>query len=231
MKRLTLSFFALAGLLFSACNSTAPEEAIETREAEEVAAPAEEESAATYTVSLDGDEINWEGYETFSGDNHYGTIQVSEGKFMTENGQLVGGSFVIDMGSIHSQDLAEDPGSYKKLVGHLKSPDFFAVDSFPTASFNITKVEAAPESDTTGATHWVSGNLEMRGLTNNITIPAMVSMENGLIEFSTPEFVIDRSKWNVRFRSYSFKEFANVAKDKAIDNNIKLKVNLSASKA
>lgn len=77
----------------------------------------------------------------------------------------------------------------------------------------------------------LSGNLTMRGETKNITIPAMVKMDGNMIKMKTPEFVIDRSKWNVRFRSTSFAEFADIAKDKAIDNNIKLSVNLSAEKA
>jgi len=219
---------AVAGSVTVACNSSAPEEAVETKEAQEVATP--ETTSETYVAVTDGDEITWEGYKTFSGDNHYGTIQVTEGAFNVENGELVGGSFVIDMGSINSVDLAESPDMKGKLEGHLKSPDFFAVDSFPQATFEITQVKVA-ENDTTGATHHIDGNLTMRGITKNITVPAMVKMENGMIEFQTPEFVIDRSKWNVRFRSTSFAEFANVAKDKAIDNNIKLKVNLKAKNA
>lgn len=224
-------FWALpAFALVVSCNN-APEESVEAEEAKEVATPTEEETSANYAVVTADDEINWEGYETFSGDNHYGTIQVSEGQFTVEGDQLVGGTFTIDMSTIHSEDLAGNDDAYGKLVGHLKSPDFFAVDSFPTAKFEITGVEVAPESDTTGATHMVSGNLTLRGITKNITIPAMVEMKDDMIMFDTPEFVIDRSQWNVRFRSTSFAEFANTAKDKLIDNNIKLEVDLKAKKA
>jgi polyisoprenoid-binding protein YceI len=214
--------------LVVACNSNAPTEAIETKEAEEVTPT--EVTAVSYEVVTEGDEVNWEGYETFSGDNHYGTVQVTEGAFEVEEGTIVGGNFTIDMNSINSMDLAEKPEMKGKLEGHLKSPDFFAVDSFPNAMFEVTAVKVA-ENDTTGATHHIDGNLTLRGITKNITIPAMVNMENGMIGFATPEFVIDRSQWNVRFRSTSFAEFANVAKDKAIDNNIKLKIDLKAKKA
>lgn len=211
-----------------ACNNSAPEGSVEAKEAEEVVEVAE---AAVYEVNTQGDEVKWYGYKTYADGSHTGTLQVTDGHFKVEEGNLVGGEFVIDMQSIHSTDLANDKEMYGKLVGHLKSPDFFAVDSFPTAKFEITEVSEASADDTTGATHMLSGNLTMRGETKNITIPAMVKMDGNMIKMKTPEFVIDRSKWNVRFRSTSFAEFADIAKDKAIDNNIKLSVNLSAEKA
>jgi polyisoprenoid-binding protein YceI len=226
IKNISLSIIALSFL--AACNNnTAPEEAVEATEAEEVTTE-ETATTVTYVVATDGDEIEWEGYKTLNvGDNHYGTLQVTEGMLMAEGGQLTGGEFTIDMNSIHSLDLAEDPQMYKKLVGHLKSPDFFAVDSFPTAKFQITGVEEATDDST--ATHHLKGNLTLRGITKNITVPANVEMSDAGISLSTPEFVIDRSQWNVRFRSTSFTEFADIAKDKVIDNNMKLKVNLKAA--
>tara|TARA_R110002050_G_scaffold18186_2_gene53251 strand:+ start:7151 stop:7840 length:690 start_codon:yes stop_codon:yes gene_type:complete len=212
-----------------ACNN-APETAVEASDAQEV--KTETAEAAMYTVNTGSDEVVWEGYKTFAlGDAHTGTIQVSEGNFMVEGDQLVGGSFIIDMTSINNADLAESPEYKAKLEGHLKSADFFAVDSFPTAKFEITSAEAVAAGDSTGATHNVSGNLTLRGITKNVTIPAMVEMTDAGINFATPEFVIDRSKWNVKFRSTSFSEFADIAKDNIIDNNIKLSVKLMASKA
>jgi polyisoprenoid-binding protein YceI len=213
-----------------ACNNAAPETTVDAIEAQEVKTETIESS--TYTVSTEGDEISWEGYKTFAvGDSHNGTMQVSEGEFMVEGGQLVGGSFLIDMNSINSVDLADDADSKGKLEGHLKSPDFFAVDSFPSAKFVITAAEAVAASDTTGATHNVSGNLTLRGITKNISVPAMVEMTDAGINFSTLEFVIDRSQWNVQFRSTAFTKFADLAKDKIIDNNIKLSIKLMAPKA
>lgn len=220
---------ALIAASMVACNS-APEETVEVTEEQEVATPEEGTMTTTYAAVTEGDEVMWKGYKTYSDGEHYGTVQVSEGSFDVAEGDIVGGSFTIDMSSIHSEDL-EGSDMYPKLVGHLKSPDFFAVDSFPTATFEITEVKVAPESDTTGASHHVSGNLTMRGITKNITIPAMVSMENGMLSFETPEFVIDRSKWNVRFRSKSFAEFDGIAKDKLIDNSMVLKVDLDAKEA
>ena len=227
--KLTKKFLLLPLLAAVACNNSAPEETVETTEAKDVE-QTEMAEATTYAVNTEGDEVMWYGYKTYADGSHEGTIQVSEGELEVEDGQLVGGTFTIDMSTIHSTDLAGEEDMYNKLVGHLKSPDFFAVDSFPTAKFVITDVKEAT-ADTTGATHMISGNLTMRGITKNITIPATVEMGDNMISLNTPEFVIDRSKWNVRFRSTSFAEFADIAKDKAIDNNIKLEVDLKAKKA
>ncbi len=214
-----------------ACNNAAPEANVQASEAQEVD-ETKTMAASVYNVATEGDEIAWEGYKTFNvGDAHNGTIQVSEGSFKVEDGSLVGGEFTIDMTSINDLDLAESPDYKEKLEGHLKSKDFFAVDSFPTAKFVITGAEAVSADDTTGATHHVTGNLTLRGITKSITIPAEVNMTEDMIAFNTPEFVIDRSQWNVRFRSTAFTEFADIAKDKVIDNNIKLQINLEAKKS
>jgi polyisoprenoid-binding protein YceI len=217
---------AIAASFAVACNN-APTETVETKEAEEVIEV--EETEAVYALQTEGDEVMWEGYKIVGSDSHVGTIQVAEGSFQTKGGNIVGGSFVIDMNSIKNNDLPEE-GDYNqaKLVGHLMSPDFFAVEEFPTATFTVTSVEAVEGSEA-GITHNIMGNLKMRGNEKNITIPAMVSMENDMIMVKTPEFVIDRTEWNVQYGSNTIN--TSLAKDKAIADNIKLKLNLAAKKS
>ncbi|HAD98613.1 MAG TPA: hypothetical protein DCG19_14475 [Cryomorphaceae bacterium] len=225
MKTLSKFFaFALISWTVASCGN-APEETVETKEAEEVAAP--QETAATYAMVTDGDEIMWEGYKTISGDSHTGTMQVTEGSFTVENGEVTGGSFTIDMNSIYNEDLPEE-GDYNKakLVGHLKSEDFFYVEKYPTATFTITSV--SPVEGKEGATHMVSGNLNMRGNEKNITFPAKIDVSGDKVSLTTPEFVIDRTNWEVMYLSANL---ASVAKDKAVDNNIKLQLNVEAQKA
>tara|TARA_R110002072_G_scaffold256513_4_gene415364 strand:- start:3465 stop:4145 length:681 start_codon:yes stop_codon:yes gene_type:complete len=219
-----LSIAILGGMV--ACNN-APEEAIEASEAKEVAE--EVATAETYSVLTDGDEITWIGFKTYADDSHTGTIQVEEGEFQTEGGNIISGKFVINMSSINSTDMPAESEYKAKLEGHLKSPDFFAVEEYPTAAFALTSVSAVDESDTTGATHILSGNLSMRDKEKNISIPAMLSFENDEIIIKTPEFVIDRTNWDVNFRSTASIEA--IAKENAIDDNIKLRVNLRAKKS
>ncbi len=219
-------FFTIASLAVFAvsCNNTG--EAVEAGEAEEVATP--EETSATYAVSTEGDEIHWVGFKTYSDRVHNGTIQVSEGEFITENGEIVGGTFIIDMNSIYNEDVPEE-GDYNKakLHGHLKSADFFDVENHPTATFTITDMAPAENAEN-GATHMVSGNLKMRGVEKNITVPAKVNVTEEMISFETPEFTIDRTQWNVEALSTSIE---GLAKEQLVDDNIKLKIDLKASKA
>lgn len=216
-------FFAASAVFFAVACNNAPAETVETKEAEEVATP---EAAATYTVVTEGDEVKWEGFKTFTDGKHTGAIQVTEGELHTEAGNVVGGSFVIDMKSITNDDLPEE-GDYnkEKLIGHLHSADFFDVENHPTATFTITKIEAATEGE---GTHTVSGNLNMRGTEKNISFPATITVQDDMVTLTTPEFVIDRTEWNVMYGS---KNLESVAKDNLIDNNIKLMVDLKASKS
>ena len=50
---------------------------------------------------------------------------------------------------------------------HLRSPDFFAADSFPTITFKSTKVTPAGENK-----FKVDGNLTIRGITKPVTLDA-----------------------------------------------------------
>ncbi len=213
--------FALASVAIIAVSCSNTGEAIQATEAQEVATP--EESAVSYAVQTDGDEIAWVGFKTISGDQHHGTIQVTEGEMNVQDGKLVGGTFVIDMNSIYNIDVPME-GEYnkEKLTNHLKSDAFFDVANHPTATFTITGVVEGADG-----MHNISGNLKMRGKENNITFPANVSITENGINFEAPEFTIDRTQWDVMFLSANL---VDVAKDRAIDNNIKLEVTLSATK-
>ena len=87
-------------------------------------------------IEVKDSNIEWEG-EKVTG-SHEGTIELKDGYFTMENGELKGGEFVMDMTSITVTDLeGEDKG---KLEGHLKSDDFFGVNNHPTAKLVITSV-------------------------------------------------------------------------------------------
>ncbi len=214
---LALALFGLA-----ACGSEAPEgEKVEAGEAIETT----DENAAsgtTYMVNTEESQIDWVGSEAIGGE-HTGYINLKEGKLMVEDGNITGGSFVIDMTTITDTDLAPEDGK-AKLEGHLKSDDFFNVSEHPTSTFEIVSVEAV-ESDTSGVSHRITGNLTMRGITKSVTIPANVSMADGKLMASTPQFTIDRTKWDVMFRA----SMTNTAKEKMINDLIGLKINLQAA--
>ncbi len=165
--------------------------------------------------------VNWKGSKP--GKDHIGTVSVSEGKVNVADGKIVSGAFTIDLNSIKDLDLPDAEWS-GKLVGHLKSPDFFDVAQFPTAKFEIVSVSAKEGSDSV----LVNGNLTMKGITKSIGFPAAVKIGDGVVSASSSDFAIDRTQWGVNYGSKSI--FAEL-KDKFINDEILLSINVSFKKA
>lgn len=160
-------------------------------------------------IEVKDSNIEWEG-EKVTG-SHEGTIDLKDGYFTMENGELKGGEFVMDMTSITVTDLeGEDKG---KLEGHLKSDDFFGVNNHPTAKLVITSV-AKKSNDTYG----VVADLTIKEKTNSITFDLDMDKNS-----ASTELTIDRSKYDVRYGSGSF--FDNLG-DKTIYDNFELDVEL-----
>jgi len=168
-------------------------------------------------VDTDSSKIAWVGKKVTG--QHNGTVNIKKGALEMEKGELIGGSFVIDMSSIDVLDLE---GEYKdKLMGHLRSDDFFSVEKHPTAKFVITSIN---KSEATDATHFIAGDLTIKGITNKITFPANVTVKDGKAN-AKASFELDRTKWQVKYGSGSF--FDGLG-DKMIYDDFELTVNLSS---
>lgn len=79
-----------------------------------------------------------------------------------------------------------------KLEEHLKSPDFFDVAKFPTASFKSTAIKAD------GKGYTVTGELTLRGVTKKISFPASIEVGGGKIKAKT-EFAINRKDFGITY--------------------------------
>lgn len=161
-------------------------------------------------VNTDKSTINWHGEKVLG--EHDGTIQLKSGYIESKNDQIVGGKFVVDMTTITNSDL-EDPGYNEKLVGHLKSDDFFGVEKYPTSEFVINR---STEFNNGKAT--LTGDITIKGKTERISF----EVERAGNEYSS-KIDIDRSKFDVRYGSDSF--FDNLG-DKAIDDIFTLNITL-----
>lgn len=170
-------------------------------------------SDAIYTIQQDQSELVWTGRE-LSTSSHYGTIDFQSGQFEINDGLISSGEFIVDMTTINNQDLPED--ARPRLEGHLKSDDFFSVESHPTATLTITGSQLISEGV------WnVTGNLTIKGFTHPVEFE-MLNSENGW----AANLVFDRSKYDVRFRSGTF--FQNLG-DKLIFDEIELAINFKTS--
>lgn len=110
------------------------------------------------------------------------------GELKLDGGTPTGLSVTVNMGGLKSD--------HEQLTGHLQSPDFFDVASFPTASFASTSVAAG--SDQAGATHTVTGDLTIHGVTKRVAFPASFEIEGGAMK-ARAEFVIDRQDFGVAY--------------------------------
>lgn len=218
MKATTLKLFTILALalVFTNCKDKAKE--AETKAVEEVAEA--EATSDKYSVNLDESTIDWTGFKPTG--KHNGTIMLKSGEFTVSDGKLTSGTFIIEMGSIVVKDIpAEDKGN-AKLLGHLKSDDFFDVEQYPTATFEVTNIE-----EKEGQT-WLSGNLQLKEKKNNVTFPVTTSSEGDTFTLTSDVFTIDRSKWDVKYGSKSF--FDNLG-DKFINDDIELKITVTSKKS
>ena len=201
MKKL---FTFLMLVILASCN-TNPNQA-STQQAQGVAT-----ADNIYNIETAQSQITWTGREV-STSSHYGTLDFVSGNFEISNGAIVNGEFIVDMTSINNQDMEGD--SKARLEGHLKSDDFFSVESYPTAAISINSSELISDGK------WnVSADLSIKGFTHPVNFE-MISSEDGW----SANLVFDRSKYDVRFRSGSF--FENLG-DKLIYDDIELSINLT----
>ncbi len=116
-----------------------------------------------------------------------------------ENSKLVGGNFTLDLTTIEDTDLT-NASMNEKLVGHLKSEDFFSVEKHPTSTFKITKSEIIPNAKKGSHNYIITGDITKKDITHSITFPAAVSF-NGNTAQATAKIEIDRTKWDIKYRS------------------------------
>lgn len=80
----------------------------------------------------------------------------------------------------------------EKRNGHLKSPDFFDVEKYPSITFKSSKIEKTAENK-----YSVTGDFTMHGVTKAITIPVEVlGLGGGMAGFETG-FTINRKDYGI----------------------------------
>ena len=81
----------------------------------------------------------------------------------------------------------------ENLDKHLRTADFFDVEKYPKASFTSTEIKAGGQG---GATHTVTGELELHGVKKTISFPATITVGADAVTGSS-EFVINRKDFGI----------------------------------
>jgi polyisoprenoid-binding protein YceI len=211
MNRL-LPLLSLALLVtLAACGDVgdAPRATVEAADAD---APAEAFSGTALAIDTSRSEITWLGAKVTG--THDGGFRVFDGAVYRDGDTVTGVELTIDATSIWSDN--------DRLTGHLKSGDFFEVETYPEATFRADAFEPIAPADSVEwaeATHRVSGVLTMRGQANRITFPARIAVTEGAVE-ADADFLIERSRWGL---SYPGKP------DDLIQEEVRLRFDVAAS--
>ena len=146
------------------------------------AAPA---GALNYAFSNDGSKVEFVGAKVSA--KHEGAFKAFRGNIAVVDGDPTKSRVTAE---VDIDSLTVEPA---KLATHLKSPDFFNAAQFPKGKFTSTAIKAGGEN---GATHTVTGNLELHGVTKGITFPAKIKIEGDQVSVDA-EFAINRKDFSI----------------------------------
>lgn len=220
MNKLTL-YMAAVALSLTACTDAPTADKATTTDAQAETAA----SGTVYAMDKNQSSLIWTGTKPTG--QHKGTFTFDQGNLTVDNGAITGGNFVANIKSMKL--IEEDEETQTKLGGHLLGPDFFHADSFSTAAFAITGVKAGAEASAgedlllKDATHTITGNLTLKGITKSITFPAKVAMADNAVT-ADANFNIDRTLWGMNYKSD--KSFG----DKIIHPTVNINLHLVAAK-
>ena len=207
----TIAIALIAAINVPTVNKTAVNNVKDGRPAKHTAKP------QVFKVDNQNSKIGW--YAKKATGDHNGNIKISEGNFNVQDNVLKSANFDIDTRTITDIDLTEQADN-DKLISTLKGDAFFSVDKFPKASFVTTSVV-----HTTGQQYTINGKLTIKGITNDASFPATVAVSNKKLT-ATAKITIDRTKYDIKFRSKSF--FENLG-DKVIYDDFDLNVSIVAN--
>jgi polyisoprenoid-binding protein YceI len=198
MKKLTLSLMALA-ISFSTF------------------AGGVDKDGSVYSVATDS-KIVWNAKKVTG--EHTGNVSVKQGNLVLENGVPKTAYVQVDMNTITCTDLT-DRETNAKLVGHLKSDDFFSVSNHQFSEISIT--EFTPTSNR--GEYTAKGTLKIKGKTEPISFLFNITESNG-VATAKGKLTFDRSKYDVRYGSSSF--FDSLG-DKVIYDDVALDFEIKAN--
>ena len=200
----------LSGVMFfTACSDPAADKTkAVTGEAAQVASP-QNAQGQKYQITPQNSKIDFVGSKVTGSEN--GSFGNFSGQVdytgAPENSRV---NITINMNSVTTQSAGLDK--------HLKTADFFDVEKYPQATFVSTAIKPGGDK---GATHTITGNLTMHGVTKAITFPATIAV--------TPDTATVDSSFSVNRKDFGI-NYAGAA-DNLIRDDVVLTLHIRASKA
>jgi polyisoprenoid-binding protein YceI len=209
--RLSIVITILAGLMFlAACSDPASDKTkAVTGEAAPVASSPATGQGQKYAITPQNSQIAFVGSKvTGSHNGSFGDFSGQVDYNGTPEQSLVSINIKSDSITTDTPDLTK----------HLKTADFFDVAKYPEAKFVSTAIKAGGEG---GASHTVTGNLTLHGVTKSVTFPATINV--------TPDVATVDSTFSINRKDFGI-NYAGAA-DNAIRDNVVMTLKIRANKA
>lgn len=156
---------------------------------------------STTVITVSYDKVDKESHLPWNA-SHLGGINPRYGKIFYQNtsisvdgDKIVGANISIDMNTLLVENMPEDESI--DLRDHLKSSDFFGVETLPTSEFELTQL-----TQINGVYNSkVSGKLTILGIKKDITFNANIQVDKSEIYITTENFNLDRSNWGLIYNA------------------------------
>ena len=188
MRRSHLLIAVLVVGLTSSCKESAKvkaRESVAVANAEPEAPPPP--GTTRYRFSNQGSQVQFVGAKITG--KHEGSFKTFAGTILISGSAPLQGGVQV---TIETSSVEVEPAS---LAQQLRSPDFFDAPRFPKATFVSTAVREGGENS---ATHTVTGNLTLHGVTKAVTFPASIRVGGDNVEVDA-QFTINRKDFGILY--------------------------------
>lgn len=208
-RKLAITILSGLILIFTACNDPASDTTkATTGEAAKVASPAPAQGQK-YVITPQNSKIEFVGSKVTG--KHNGSFGDFSGQIDyagTPENSRVNITIKTDSLTTDTPDLTK----------HLKTADFFDVAKYPEATFVSTAIKPGGQN---GATHTVTGNLTLHGVTKAVTFPATINV--------TPDAATVESSFSINRKDFGI-NYAGAA-DNLIRDDVVLTLHIKATKS
>ncbi|HEV8133205.1 MAG TPA: YceI family protein [Pyrinomonadaceae bacterium] len=208
MRLGTLLMLMLSGLLLVACSNPAADKTKAVTSEASSGSPQSPALGEKYAVNPQNSKIEFVASKVTG--SHHGEFQDFSGGIdyagQPEKSRV---NLTITMASVKTDT--------DQLTQHLKTPDFFDVGKFPQAIFTSTEIKPGGDK---GASHTITGNFQLHGITKSIGFPATISV--------TPEAINVESTFSINRKDFGI-NYAGAA-DNLIRDEVVMSLHIKAGK-
>jgi polyisoprenoid-binding protein YceI len=154
------------------------------------AGSAEPKAAAAGALSITPENSKIEFVGSKAKGKHIGGFKQFSGTIDLVPGDLTASRISVDI------DMNSTWTDTQKLTNHLLTADFFEVRTYPKATFVTTSIRPSAGGE---ATHEITGDLTLHGMTKAITFPAKLALTDDALTLDS-KFTISRKEFGINYR-------------------------------